>query len=182
MMNVLSVQSLSKMMFLCSVAHLLNVSEQLFDHEMIHQTWPTHPSTFHLLCQTEMDEVEPRVEEYSVTRAFLALITVLIPQFTEITGNGAVGGSVGRQLGPDTKDSALLTSEENAVLQSTSLIAVIKFLTNSVFLKHNMRAYRDPNERVSGLSRKSITYKWHPQRKLIGFSPGFYMKSFTLVH
>ncbi|TPP63753.1 hypothetical protein FGIG_01795 [Fasciola gigantica] len=111
---------------------------------------------------TEMDEVEPRVEEYPVTRAFLALTTVLMPQLIEVSrdvgggGGGGGGGSsnninvtgpVGRPFGPDTKDMTLPTSEESALLQSTSLVATIKFLTNSVFLKHNMRAYRDPNER-----------------------------------
>ncbi|VDP78336.1 unnamed protein product [Echinostoma caproni] len=97
------------------------------------------------MSETEMDEVEPRAEEYPITRAFLALTTVFMPQLTgTVADNGINAVPLGRSMVPD---GTLLPSDDSLLSQSNSLISVITFLTNSVFLKHNMRAYRDPNER-----------------------------------
>ncbi|KER24811.1 hypothetical protein T265_07599 [Opisthorchis viverrini] len=86
---------------------------------------------------TEIDEVEPRAEEYPITRAFLSLITVLASH---------ISGPFPSVTEPrDTSHST--PQDEGAREQGQTLVNVISFLVNTVFLKHAMRAYRDPNER-----------------------------------
>ncbi|TGZ75085.1 hypothetical protein CRM22_000586 [Opisthorchis felineus] len=86
---------------------------------------------------TEIDEVEPRAEEYPITRAFLSLITVLASH---------ISGPFPSATEP--RDTSNFTSQdEGAREQGQTLATVISFLVNTVFLKHAMRAYRDPNER-----------------------------------
>ncbi|KAF8568536.1 hypothetical protein P879_01301 [Paragonimus westermani] len=90
---------------------------------------------------TEMDEVEPRAEEYPITRAFLSFVTVLAPQLIHSLWNG----SNTTRLSPDVPRDSV--QDESTLQQGQALIPLVSFLTNTVFLKHTMRVYRDHNER-----------------------------------
>ncbi|KAF5403301.1 hypothetical protein PHET_03250 [Paragonimus heterotremus] len=90
---------------------------------------------------TEMDEVEPRAEEYPITRAFLSFVTVLAPQLIYSLWNG----SSTTKLPPDVARESI--QDEGTLQQGQALVPLVSFLTNTVFLKHTMRVYRDHNER-----------------------------------
>ncbi|KAH9283133.1 Nuclear pore complex protein [Echinococcus granulosus] len=77
---------------------------------------------------TEMDKLEARLEEYPITQAFLNLLTTLAPSLL----NSAVGTSK-------------LTS--SAMEPCEALSRLVHFITETIFLKHTMRAYRRQNER-----------------------------------
>ncbi|KAA3678614.1 nuclear pore complex protein Nup205 [Paragonimus westermani] len=94
-----------------------------------------------ITSDTEMDEVEPRAEEYPITRAFLSFVTVLAPQLIHSLWNG----SNTTRLSPDVPRDSV--QDESALQQGHALIPLVSFLTNTVFLKHTMRVYRDHNER-----------------------------------
>ncbi|VDM15815.1 unnamed protein product [Hydatigera taeniaeformis] len=77
---------------------------------------------------TEMDKAEARLEEYPITQAFLNLITTLAPSLL----NAAVGAC---ELASPTMEPC------------EALSRLVHFTTETIFLKHTMRAYRRQNER-----------------------------------
>ncbi|VDL95348.1 unnamed protein product [Schistocephalus solidus] len=72
---------------------------------------------------TELDIVEPRAEEYPVTQAFLTFLSTIAPIVTE------------------------LSSSQSTYNASETFTKLTLFVTETVFLKHTMRAYRKPSER-----------------------------------
>lgn len=101
-----------------------------------------------LFFQTDMDEVEPRAEEYPLTNAFLTLITVMLPKLInypmQIPSNLLRSG--------DTKEMdtfGLTGTSHNIPSQTNTFLSITSFITNTIFLRHTMRAYRNPLERVS---------------------------------
>ncbi|XP_018645529.1 LOW QUALITY PROTEIN: hypothetical protein Smp_163040 [Schistosoma mansoni] len=100
--------------------------------------------------ETDMDEVEPRAEEYPLTNAFLTLITVMLPKLINypipIPSNVLRSG--------DTKEMGtfgLTSIGHNIPSQTNPFLSITSFITNTIFLRHTMRAYRNPVERVTGL-------------------------------
>lgn len=75
-----------------------------------------------------MDKVEARAEEYSITQAFVTLLTTIAPSLSELASEVPSSAS---------GDPANIFTK------------AVNFVIETVFLKHTMRAYRRPNERVS---------------------------------
>ncbi|CAH8493360.1 unnamed protein product [Schistosoma haematobium] len=109
------------------------------------QRHPNQPQSIHGL-NTDMDEVEPRAEEYPLTNAFLTLITVMLPKLInypmQIPSNLLRSG--------DTKEMdtfGLTGTSHNIPSQTNVFLSITSFITNTIFLRHTMRAYRNPLER-----------------------------------
>ncbi|CAH8493175.1 unnamed protein product [Schistosoma rodhaini] len=109
------------------------------------QRHPNQPQSIHGL-NTDMDEVEPRAEEYPLTNAFLTLITVMLPKLINypmpIPSNVLRSG--------DTKEMGtfgLTSIGHNIPSQTNPFLSITSFITNTIFLRHTMRAYRNPVER-----------------------------------
>ncbi len=81
--------------------------------------------------QTEMDKVEARAEEYPITQAFIHLLTTLAPSLLSSTAT-------------PTEAPASLTVDLDEAFSR-----LVHFTVETIFLKHTLRAYRRPNERVS---------------------------------
>lgn len=102
---------------------------------------PFSPTT-----QTELEEVEPRSEEYPLTRAFITFLTVVSPYLLQ-------SGAASTAVSPNVKESTTLPFLLDDVAGQTSttsasFVGMVAFVMNSLFIKHTMRAYRDPDERV----------------------------------
>ncbi|VDQ09476.1 unnamed protein product [Trichobilharzia regenti] len=92
---------------------------------------------------TDMDEVEPRAEEYPLTNAFLSLMTVILPKLINYP---IVSSNVLKST--DAKDT-MITAYDGNMIQVNPFVSITSFITNTIFLRHTMRAYRNPMERVS---------------------------------
>nr|CAH8823220.1 unnamed protein product [Trichobilharzia regenti] len=90
---------------------------------------------------TDMDEVEPRAEEYPLTNAFLSLMTVILPKLINYP---IVSSNVLKST--DAKDT-MITAYDGNMIQVNPFVSITSFITNTIFLRHTMRAYRNPMER-----------------------------------
>lgn len=109
---------------LASLAKSKEIAAQIWNNLETSQILVTIPSTSSYQprgIQTELDEVESRLEEYPLTRAFLTLIDILTN-----SGIPRTLGAGPRQPGFDP---------------------YLFFIVNSVFLKFNSRNYKNPSEK-----------------------------------
>ncbi|CAH8459245.1 unnamed protein product [Heterobilharzia americana] len=91
---------------------------------------------------TDMDEVEPRAEEYPLTNAFLTLMTVMLPKLINYPiASNSLKSSDGKEI------SSYGLSGGGNVMQANPFVSITSFITNTIFLRHTMRAYRNPVER-----------------------------------
>ncbi|CAH8468150.1 unnamed protein product [Schistosoma turkestanicum] len=113
------------------------------------QRHPNQPQSINGL-NTDMDEVEPRAEEYPLTNAFLTLITVMLPKLINYPMHNIISSNVLKPT--DIKEfnvfGATSSGPMNIILpQTNAFLSITSFITNTIFLRHTMRAYRNPMER-----------------------------------
>ncbi|TNN18940.1 Nuclear pore complex protein isoform 2 [Schistosoma japonicum] len=105
---------------------------------------PNQPQSINGL-NTDMDEVEPRAEEYPLTNAFLTLMIVMLPKLINypitMPSNLLKSSTESREV------VGSLGASHNTMLQTNPFLSIASFITNTIFLRHTMRAYRNPLER-----------------------------------
>ncbi|KAK4473719.1 hypothetical protein MN116_002615 [Schistosoma mekongi] len=106
---------------------------------------PNQPQSINGL-NTDMDEVEPRAEEYPLTNAFLTLMIVMLPKLTNYPMT--MPSNVLKSSTDSKEIVGSLGASHNTMPQTNPFLSITSFITNTIFLRHTMRAYRNPLERT----------------------------------
>lgn len=102
----------------------------------------TSPETNGASIQMEFAEIEPKLEEFAITRAFLNFLLVVTPQIVcDVTFLDQPA------MAYDRMNASVITAPaQYSVVES--LTYVLQTVTESVFIMHPMRTYKNIEEKV----------------------------------